>query len=150
MSQENSKTRSHKKTNGVGKSMAIETIRFCLFQDFKFSRLSKIPKNLIKNEEFCLDLNINNKPLTIIRNIENEKAPIIFIDKEYINFFKLEDACDFLLSLIFDSNIIPSISFRQLLAPLMREEECDFKEVTKYYRDKFSPFEAMKPQAYFF
>ena len=32
----------------------------------------------------------------------------------------------------------------------MREEECDYKDVTKYYHEKFDVFEAMKPQAYFF
>lgn len=140
----------YKKTNWVWKSIAIDVIKFCLLQDFFHSRLSKIPRDLIEDEEFYLDLIINNNALTIKRGIANEKNPTIILEwEEPIMFAKLDDASEYILSLIF-TNQYPNLSFRNFLAPLIKEEECEFKEITKYYSEKYSPFEAAKPQAFFF
>src|SRR5665213_3102615 len=46
-----------KKMNGVGKSMLIQIIEFCLLNDLTKNRLSKLPIDLIDDRAFfCLDL----------------------------------------------------------------------------------------------
>ena len=45
--------------NGVGKSLLIESINFCLFKKLEDSRISKIPDiNLSPEIYICLDLEI--------------------------------------------------------------------------------------------
>ena len=51
-----------KKRNGVGKTIAIEFINFTLLKDFDKSRLSKLPKVIIKDSPLImLDITINGE-----------------------------------------------------------------------------------------
>ena len=40
------KNETSEKTNGVGKSLSIEFINFCLLKQFSHSRLSKVPETI--------------------------------------------------------------------------------------------------------
>lgn len=62
------RTESSNKTNGVGKSMCIEFINFCLLRKESGSRVLKIPKTTLPPEtQILLDIEINSRPVTIIR-----------------------------------------------------------------------------------
>src|SRR5690554_2269253 len=82
-----------KKTNGVGKSMAIQFIDFCLLSDYDKSRISLIPEDVLaKDEEIMLDMIISEKQLTIIRSKGHEKNPKILVNETEILFDNLDSA----------------------------------------------------------
>ena len=57
-----------RKTNGVGKSMSIEFLDFCLLSDYEKCRIYKIPKDVVPlEEEIMLDLELGR------RNYDKEK-----------------------------------------------------------------------------
>ncbi len=142
-----------KKTNGVGKSLSIEFINFCLLKSTLNSRVSKIPLDkFYESTQIMLDLEINSQPLTIIRTKEKPENPTIIIKGKSIVFSNLEDAHDYLGSLLFAEIKDPGISFREFLAIFMREEGSEFKDIMMCYESapgKSLP-PAIKPNAFLF
>ncbi len=125
-----------RKTNGVGKSMCIEFINFCLLKDYKGSRISKIPQSQFPQDtKIILDLLINNHKSSIIRTRKNTESVTIISDKLEKHFYKIDDATRYLQNLLFENqtNNINFPSFRQLLSPLMRDERSEFKSLTKTF-----------------
>ena len=122
-----------RKTNGVGKSMCIEFLDFCLLNEYDKSRLSKIPVEVLSMEEYILlDLKIGDNDITIKRNRKNHDKPIIFRNNKITSFNKIQDARNYLESLIFfkcDTKNTPS--FRNLLSILIRDERSEFKDIIK-------------------
>ena len=122
-----------RKTIGVGKSMSIEFIDFCLLCDFDKSRIAKIPKSVFKPEEqIVLDLCIGEESVQIVRSINEQDKPIIIRNGKKIRFEKLIDAKAYLTELIFDdlsTNEVPS--FRSLLSILIRDERSEFSDILK-------------------
>jgi len=137
-SEDDQNKRSGKKTNGVGKSMAIQFIDFCLFSDYDKSRISLIPEDILpKDEEIMLDIIIGEKPLTISRSRGHEKKPKILMDEAEILFDNLDLAKKYLEDLIF-KNISASNapSFRNLLSLLNRDERSEFKDILMCHDSK--------------
>lgn len=121
-----------KKTNGVGKSVCLDFINFCLLKDYEHTRLSKISSlDLDPNVLICLDLFIGYKYVVIKREIANNSMISITVDKEQHEFVKVSDACTFLETLIFNNKV--NISFRRLLSSLTREEKIDYVSVLRYH-----------------
>lgn len=121
---------------GVGKSVCIEFINFCLLKEFKSSRLSLIPKNVINTEaEIKLDILINSHQLTIIRSISNSDHIVILKNKERIIFDKINDAKDFLNNLYYENYTSNNsiIGLRTLLHPIIREEKSEFKDIIQCF-----------------
>ena len=136
------KSDSTNKKIGVGKSVCIEFINFCLLKRISDSRLSLIPKNNkdIINSQIKLDIDFNSEMITISRSIHNPEQVVIFINNEEKNFDKLEDASDYLGNLYFKSYSANTkrLSFRNLLQPIIRDERSEFKDLIQCYDTKKS------------
>lgn len=122
-----------RKTNGVGKSMSIEFLDFCLLNKYKNSRIFKIPENVVPFEEdIILDLEIGTNQITIKRNRKNENTPQIIRNGKKVSFEKLEDAHTYLMDLLFNrlgGKSVPSL--RNIFSILMRDERSEFADILK-------------------
>ncbi|MCK9186788.1 DUF2326 domain-containing protein [Candidatus Gracilibacteria bacterium] len=145
------------KMNGVGKSLLIESINFCLFKKLEDSRVNKIPDiNLDPSIYFCLDFEIETedkiKKVQIRRN-RTENDPIsIWVDDEEKSFDDLKDAKKYVEYLVFGSKLTEHPSLRSLLSILIREEDSLYKDILKpYHNSSLSSFEdLLKPHFYLF
>lgn len=145
------------KMNGVGKSLLIESINFCLFKKLEDSRVSKIPDiNLDPNIYFCLDLEIESsdkiKKVQIRRN-RTEHDPIsIFVDDDEKSFDEIKNAKKYIEYLIFGDKTTEHPSLRSLFSILIREEDSLYKDILKpYHNSSLSSFEdLLKPHFYLF
>lgn len=128
-------TEGNVKTNGVGKSMAIEFINYGLLKRHEESRVSLIPEQTLPSDTLiCLDFEINSKPITIKRSVKDHKCPTLIMDGKKIPFTDIEDATSYLTTLLFGSCNDESIpSFRAMLAPLIRDERSEFKSIIKCF-----------------
>ncbi|MDO5516193.1 MAG: DUF2326 domain-containing protein [Clostridium sp.] len=129
-----------RKTNGVGKSMSMECLDFCLLSDYAPSRIKRIPTDVLPVEEnIMLDIEIGEVLVTIKRNRKNEATPIIIKQGKEVSFNKLDEARSYLSELVFnklDGTKVPS--FRGLLSILMRDERCEFTDILKCHDVKKS------------
>lgn len=118
---------------GVGKSICTEFISFCLLKRISDSRLNLIPKKYteITESQIKLDLEFDDKKLTISRSIRNPEQITIFVNGEEKNFDRLEGASDYLGSLYFERfpTNLKRLSFRSLLQPIIRDERSEFKDL---------------------
>lgn len=128
-------TENNVKTNGVGKSMAVEFINYGLLKRHDESRVSLIPNEALSYSTLiCLDFEINGKPITIKRSIENHNCPTLIADGKIIPFTDIEDATTYLTALLFGSANDESIpSFRAMMGPLIRDERSEFKSIIKCF-----------------
>ncbi len=127
------------KQNAVGKSLCIEFINFCLFKEYSRSRIFLIPKNKIdQSSEIKLDLSINDNNLTIIRSIKTPETVTFIQNQEEILFENIKDATDYLGKLYFQnySPSIQTISFRNLISLLIRDERSEFKNIINPFDTK--------------
>ncbi len=122
-----------RKTNGVGKSMSIECLDFCLLSDYDKSRVAKVPKEVFPLEEYVmLDLDIGDNVITIKRNRKQADKPIIIRNGKTVTFDKLQDARDYVTELIFaelNGKKVPSL--RNLFSILLRDERSEFTDIIK-------------------
>lgn len=120
------------KRNGVGKTIAIEFINFTLLKDFDKSRLSKLPKNIIKDSPLImLDISIGDEKVTIKRSLE-EPELVWIVNNHIATQYSISDAKRNLLSkLKFNSENL-FLSFRDLVNPITRDERCEFKSIPNY------------------
>ncbi len=127
-------TSGNRKTNGVGKSMSIEFINFCLLKKKEDSRVMKIPNDILSNDtQIILDLEINKKPISIIRTKGKPDNPVFLIENELTEFKNLDDALNYLTTLSIDPNIEGSPSFRQLMNLMIRDERSEFKDIIQTF-----------------
>lgn len=146
------KSESSDKKIGVGKSISIEFLNFCLLKKISDSRLSLIPKSTFDlNTNIKLDLILNTNKITITRTISNPDTIVIFKNGEEIIFNKLDDASDFLGNLYFENypTNVTRISFRNLLAPIIRDERSEFKDIIQCYDTKKTIPKDYKPHLFF-
>jgi uncharacterized protein YydD (DUF2326 family) len=132
-------TISNRKTNGVGKSVCIEMIQFCLMKTFdKSNRIFRIPKTILPpSTAIKLDLQLHQHRLTISRTPENAARPTIIWNGEQIDCNNIADALLFLTELFYnDKNTLSKPSFRALLGPIIREERSEFKDIIRCYDTK--------------
>lgn len=146
------KSEGSKKTNGVGKSISIEFLNFCLLKKSSDSRVSLIPKTVIDDDtNILLDFFIAQNRMTVSRNLGHPDSVIIFKNGTEIKFDNIEDASDFLGNLYFENFPVNEtrISFRNLLAPIIRDERSEFKDIIKCFdTDKRIPPD-YKPHLFF-
>ncbi|TSC60451.1 MAG: Uncharacterized protein LiPW15_329 [Parcubacteria group bacterium LiPW_15] len=147
-----------KKMNGVGKSMLIEMINFCLFKDLKNSRVDRIPSAVLSPQIFlCLELEIETdkslKALTIKRSTSEKNNVFVFDAQEEKEFEKAEDAKEYVEDLIFrDSAIKERPSLRSLLSLAIRDERTSYNNILYPYTESAKGYfgDAIKPHLYFF
>ncbi|MBQ8260913.1 MAG: DUF2326 domain-containing protein [Lachnospiraceae bacterium] len=122
-----------RKTNGVGKSMSIEFLDFCLLSDYDKSRIARIPEEIFPyDEDVILDMEIGGEAVSIKRNRKNADKPIIIRNGTAIGFKKLQDAKAYMTELIFSELTGKEVpSFRTLLSVLIRDEKSQFADILK-------------------
>jgi uncharacterized protein YydD (DUF2326 family) len=139
------------KTNGVGKSLSIEFINFCLLKRFNESRVRKIPKESFPySTMICLDFIINGKPITSKRSIQNQDQPILIIDGNITQYESVSDATQQLTNILYGttgSDEHPS--FRAVMAPLIRDERSEFKSLVKCHDTMLNIPANYTPHLYF-
>lgn len=123
------------KTNGVGKSLCVEFINYALLKDHGKSRVSKIPKkDLPEGFEICLDFEIDDKKITIRRNVFKEDFPQLYVNGKLKPVATKSQVLEYLTSLTFGSiSTNESPSFRSILGPLIRDEKSEFKSIIKCF-----------------
>ena len=146
------KSESSDKKIGVGKSICIEFLNYCLLKKISDSRLGLIPKTLFDaNSKIKLDLSFKTYKLTIVRSIGDPDNVVIYKNNEKLTFVKVEDASDYLGNLYFESYApsITRISFRNLLAPIIRDERSEFKDIIQCYDTKKTIPRDYKPHLFY-
>lgn len=141
-----------RKTNGVGKSMCVEFIDFCLLGKYSDSRVSKIPEEILPVDKYImLDLEIGDNCLTIKRNRKSPESVVIIRNDKKCEFDDLNSARNYLTEMIFknmNGQMIPS--FRSLLSLLVRDERSEFVDILKCHEaTKRIPID-FTPHLYFF
>lgn len=132
------KSEGSNKTNGVGKTMCIEFLNFCLLKKSLDSRVTLIPPNTVLDVDtvVCLDIKINTDLITLVRAINNPDVVTIFKNgDEIISNETIETASEYLGSLYFEKfpSHITRISFRNLLNPIIRDERSEFKDIIQCF-----------------
>src|SRR5690554_4921058 len=85
-------TEGSKKTNGVGKSLAIEFINFSLLKRYSDSRVSLIPKeDLALDTVICLDFEINGNQITSRRTLSSPDCPVLIVNGKKTSYSKVSD-----------------------------------------------------------
>lgn len=122
-----------RKTNGVGKSMSVEFLNFCLLSDYDKSRVARIPEEVFPiDENVILEMEIGGESVSIKRNRKNSDKPIIVRAGKVIAFKKLQDAKVYMTELIFSELSGKEVpSFRTLLSVLIRDEKSEFTDILK-------------------
>ncbi|HXK38378.1 MAG TPA: DUF2326 domain-containing protein [Candidatus Paceibacterota bacterium] len=154
-SESRSTSRKDKKTNGVGKSLSVEFINFCLLKDSSDSRVMKIPLDKFShNAIICLDVSIGGKELTLRRTIKEPNKPEIVCEGQITKFKNMADATTYLGNLLFSNSgdDIERPSFREFMGPLIRSEDSEFKSILNCYdlREKIPDQDLTKPHLYLF
>ncbi len=124
-------TEGNVKTNGVGKSMAVEFINYALLKRHNDSRVSLIPEeDLSRDTTICLDFELNSHTITSKRVINNQECPTLIIDGVSRSYSRLSDANDHLSTFLFADVVYENPpSFRMMMGPLMRDEGSEFKSI---------------------
>lgn len=140
-----------KKTNGVGKSLCVEFINYCLLKSTSNSRVSKIPLDKFsESTKIILELEINSVNLKIIRMKSKPDNPIIERDGSQVEYSNIDDANQYLRDILFTEVKQTYPGFREFLGPFIREEESEFKDIIMCYdlAKRIPP--DIKPHAFIF
>jgi len=119
------------KTNGVGKSLAIDFLSFALLKKFKDCRISLIPHETFDPQtEVCLEFSFLNKKYILKRSPAYQNNPKLIDDAGTTTFASLEDATEFFSNMfVLSDGADLTPSFRALLGPLIRDEKSEFKSL---------------------
>lgn len=121
-------TKEGNKTNGVGKSILVNFIDFCLLSDYKKNRISKVPtENLPLETNIILEFTCEGKEIMIIRSRKEQNTPTIYINGVKKFFSSLNDARNYLSKNIFGMDT--SYSLREMISPFKRKEKNGFNEI---------------------
>lgn len=121
-------TRAGNKTNGVGKTLLINFIDFCLLCDFKPNRISRIPEDVLDADtDIILEMSSKGKRVVVRRNIQRHDSPTIYVDGVSNPFASLNDAKKYLLKCILGDNF--DCSFRQLMRAFKRTENLGYNDI---------------------
>ena len=105
--------------NGVGKTLMLYLINFCLA-----SREIKAFKEKLPNWKFCLDFSINGKIYTACRDTSNQS--VIYLDNEELSLEIFRRTLAKELFYLDENENIPNIKFRSLLAKFMRRSKDEY------------------------
>jgi len=142
----------NRKTIGVGKSVCIEFINFCLLKKKNDSRVMKIPDNILSgNTEICLDLKIDSNFITISRTKNHPDTPTLTINGEKNNYNRIDDALNYLKDILYNNKTGTNLpSFRQLLGLMARDEKSEFKDIINWTDTSKRIPPQYSPHLYFF
>lgn len=131
------KSEGNNKTNGVGKTMSIEFLNFCLLKKSSDSRVTLIPTTVLDSDTVVyLDFTINSDTITLARAIKTPDLVTIFKNgNEIISNETVERASEYLGNQYFEkfSAHVTRISFRNLLNPIIRDERSEFKDIIQCF-----------------
>lgn len=120
--------KSDKKTNGVGKTLLLSFIDFCLLADYKKNRIYKVPIDVISLEtKIIVEITCNKKTISIHRSRGRNNSPVIYVDGNAHNFSKIEHARKYLFRLIFGEN--EDYSLRSMLSVFKRTEKIGYANI---------------------
>lgn len=138
-------TTSTDKQNGVGKSLVIELINFCLLKKSNESRVTTIKDDYLPKKSYvCLHFRADEKDYIFARN---KKGDIKI--KEGTNSFaeyEFDDAKSYLTKTLGLTK--QPISARELLNFLIKEEDYSYKDFAELYRGSYA--DLLKVHFYFF
>ncbi|MCD9523199.1 DUF2326 domain-containing protein [Photobacterium carnosum] len=127
------------KRNGVGKSLCVEFLNYCLLKDINHSRLNLIPNNINNySKPIFLDIEINETSITIKRTLKDPNNITIYQGVNIHNFDNINDAKNHLLNQIKFKKPNTYLSFRDLINPLTRDERCEFKSIPQFWDTKLT------------
>lgn len=113
--------------------MSVEFLGFGLLCEYEKSRISKIPVEVLpEDEDIILEIRIGEEDIVIRRNRKKHDKPVIIRSDKKVQFDKLQDAKDYLTELLFgelNGKEVPS--FRNLLSVLIRDEKSEFADILK-------------------
>ncbi len=120
-------TKSEQKTNGVGKTILLNLIDFCLLTEYNSSsRIFKIPNDVLPpSDNIILELDVNGRSIQVRRSRSRASSPVIF-DGTTNHFTSLNEARQYLYSLVFGHK---GDKFRSYLRPFRRKEIVGFNKI---------------------
>lgn len=122
------------KNNGVGKSLCIEFINFALLKKRSESRVSRIPEEVFDPATLiCVRFTLHGTEYTLKRSLAEADQPRLVTAGRETIFSKLEDATDFLTGIMFPGNGHKTVSFREMMGPLIRDERSEFKSIVSCF-----------------
>jgi len=122
------------KNNGVGKSLCIEFINFALLKKKSESRVSRIPEEIFDPVTFvCVQFTLHGVKYVLKRSLAEAERPRLITSGRETIFSKLEDATNFLTGVMFPASWHKTVSFREMLGPLIRDERSEFKSIVSYF-----------------
>lgn len=122
------------KNNGVGKSLCIEFINFALLKKKSESRVSRIPEDVFDPSTFvCVQFTLHGVTYTLKRSLAEADKPRLITGGRETIYSKLEDATNFLTGVMFPGYWLRTVSFRDMLGPLIRDERSEFKSIVSYF-----------------
>lgn len=128
--------KSGKKTNGVGKTLLLSFIDFCLLADYKKNRIYKVPVDVLSLEtKIILDIQCHKKSISIHRMRGKNNLPVIYVDGQANEFSKIDHARQFLSKLIFEKDKVYYL--RSMLSVFKRIEKIGYANVTNPDGSKF-------------
>lgn len=121
-------TKADKKTNGVGKSLIINFIDFCLLADYKKNRICKIPEDVLSlDTSIILEIKCGENIVFIHRTRRGQDTPSIFVNGRKIEFTCLDDARKYLFKLIYGKDEVYSL--REMLRAFKRTERDGYGKI---------------------
>lgn len=145
------------KMTGVGKSMLIECINFCLLKDLSKSRVVRVPESLLKEDTYlCLDLEVENEKSVTEVSIKRSRidgAPIIIVEDGIEGEYEDEGSAKKRLeALFFEKSSIDRPSLRSMLSILIRDEDAAYNNIIYPYvkSSNFNFSDLIKPHLYLF
>lgn len=138
-------TISSRKQNGVGKSLVIELINFCLLKSTYYSRVTEIKDEYLPKEAFVsLHFRFNEKDYIFSRS-KKGKVRIKEDGEDFVE-YSFDDAKE-ILNKILDFTNKP-ISARDYLSFMIKEEDYSYKKFAEFYKANYS--DLLKIHFYFF
>lgn len=146
------------KTNGVGKSLIIEVIDYCLLADLKKSRLSRLPIDLLDDQDFfCLDfVSVRGeeiKEITVKRSRMRGGSQVhIITDGDEVEYSDLEEARLYLEHFFVMPSNIYDPSLRGLISIILRKEDTLYGDIfyTTPESKKYNYSNLIRPHMYLF
>lgn len=134
-----------RKQNGVGKSLVIELINFCLLKAGYYSRVSGINDEFLPKDSFVnLHFRFNGKDFILSRN-RRGKIRLKEGDEDFRN-YSFDDAKEMLNKILGFTH--KPISIRDYLSFMIKEEDYSYKKFAEFYKANYS--DLLKIHFYFF
>ncbi|MFA6944273.1 MAG: DUF2326 domain-containing protein [Pedobacter sp.] len=138
-------TISSRKQNGVGKSLVIELINFCLLKGSYYSRVPSVNDEYLHKDSYVnLHFRFNDKDFIFSRN-KRGKIRIKEDGEDFIE-YSFDDAKEILNKILGFTNT--PISARDYISFMIKEEDYSYKKFAEFYKANYS--DLLKIHFYFF